>query len=163
MAFGSSTFSLVGGAVNDLFSADASRSRAQGQRLEAQQYGLAAQYARQNVEFTKQSTAIKLAQEGRSIIKTMGGQQAEVASSGFASSGSALDILRDSAAQGALTKNVMSQQGLITEAGFEEQAKSYDLMQQASNLSADASDKAAENSGWSALIKGGAAVGSLFL
>jgi hypothetical protein len=54
-----------------------------------------------------------------------------------------VDLLPDSAAQGALTKAVLGQQGLIEEAGYEEQAKSYALMAQASRMSADAEDKAA--------------------
>lgn len=163
MAFGVGTFNSAGAAVQDLFNADAQRSKAQGQRLEAQEYDLASGLTRQNEEFTKTSTAIKEEQENRSIIKTLGSQQAEVASSGFAESGSALDILRESQQQGALTKNVLSQQGLITEAGYEEQARSYNLMSQASNLSADASEKAANNSGIMALVHGAAAVGSLFV
>jgi hypothetical protein len=42
---------------------------------------------------------------------------AQVAGDGFAASGSALDILRSSAAQGAIAKAVTGYQGLITEAG----------------------------------------------
>ena len=38
--------------------------------------------------------------------------------------GSALDILRSSAQQGSITKAVAGQQGLIEEAGFEEQGQS---------------------------------------
>ena len=70
----------------------------------------------------------------RAIEKTIGGQQAEVAASGFGAAGSALDLLRDSAAQGALHKAVLAQQGLITEAGYEEQAKSYNLQAEAANM-----------------------------
>jgi hypothetical protein len=47
---------------------------------------------------------------------TLGGQEADVAGAGFSEGGSALDLLRSSASQGALTHAVLGQQGLITEA-----------------------------------------------
>jgi hypothetical protein len=48
-----------------------------------------------------------------------GGIQASTAGSGFQASGSSLDILRDSASQGAIAHAVLGQQGLITEAGYQ--------------------------------------------
>ena len=44
--------------------------------------------------------------------------------------------MRDSASQGALTSAVMGQQGLITEAGYKEQADSYALMSGAARMAA---------------------------
>jgi len=70
--------------------------------------------------------------------------------------------LRDSAAQGALHKAVLSQQGLIEEAGYEEQAHSYNLMAQSARIAADANEDAAEGLGWTAAIKSVAAVASMF-
>lgn len=176
MALGASTFTLAGTAVSDLFQsdayglkADADRLKAQGQRLEAGLYKESAGFARQNVQFNETSTAIKEAQLSRSILTTLGGQRADIAAAGFADSGSALDLMRDSAAQGALTKAVAGQQGLIEQAGFEQQAKSYDVMSQASELSARQSDLAAEsddamqsNMNIMAAIHGAAAIGTLF-
>lgn len=161
MAFGTATLTLASGAVNDIFAHDAFQTKAKGQRLEAEQYGSAAGLARQNEQFTKTSTEIKQAQLDREMFKTLGGQQADVAAGGFEASGSALDLLRDSASQGALTKAVAGQQGLIQEAGYEQQAKSFDLMQKASLQSADASDKAASNSYITAALKGIGAVATL--
>ena len=77
------------------------------------------------------STAIKEAQQQRELVMAQGGIQANQAGSGFQMSGSALDIMRDSASQGALAHAVLSQQGLITEAGYNEQATSYEMMSQA--------------------------------
>lgn len=162
MAFGLETFSSAGGAVGDLFAAGAMRTRAQGQRLEAEQYDLAAGLAEQNKQFSITSTAIKQTQEQRSIQSTIGGQKADIASAGFEESGSALDLLRDSASQGALTKAVLSQQGLIEEATYDEQAKAYSLMAQASRLSADASDHTAVGLMWSGGIKAATSFASLF-
>lgn len=162
MAFGSSTFSSIGGAVSDLFAADSHRAKATGLRIQADNYDLASDLATQNAKFTETSTAIKQAQLDRSIFQTVGGQQADIAGAGFAASGSALDLLRDSAAQGALTKAVAGQQGLITEAGYEQQAKSFTNMAKASRVAAVAEDNAASGSGIMAAIKGAAAIASFF-
>jgi hypothetical protein len=176
MAFGASTISDFGGGVSDLFAAsadqtkaDALRLKAQGDVLEGQNYGLASDLATQNEQFTAQSTAIKQAQLDRSITQTIGGQQADVAGAGFAASGSALDLMRDSASQGALTKAVAGQQGLITEAGYQEQATSYTNMQKAAGpaaqedtMAADAADKAAEGADITGGLKIAAGVASLF-
>ena len=176
MAFGASTFTDLGGAVSDLFAASADSSKAaglrikaQGDALEGQNYDLAAVLAKQNEQFTEQSTAIKQTELDRQITQTIGGQQADVAGAGFSASGSALDIMRDSASQGALTKAVAVQQGLITEAGYNEQATSYQNLSKAAafavqgdNLAADAADKAAQGADITAAFKGVAAVASIF-
>lgn len=163
MAFGAGTINSIGGAVNDLFAADAHRSKAQGLRIEAGNYDLASGFATQNEKFTETSTAIKQSQTDREIYKTIGGTQADIAGAGFANSGSALDILRDSASQGALTKAVGAQQGLITEEGYKVQAESYTSMGVAARMAADAEDHAATGAEWSAAIKGVSAVASFFV
>lgn len=154
-------FTDIGGAVSDLYAADADRSKAQGLRIEGQEYGLAASFAEQNKQFTQESTDIQEYQAARKATQTIGSQRADVAASGFGEAGTALDLLRDSANQGALTKGVLANQGAITEAGYEEQAQSYNLMQQAANTAADAADKAAQGAGISAIIKGVAGVFSM--
>lgn len=176
MAFGASTVTDVGGAVSDLFAASADRSKAAGLRLKAtgdelegQNYGLASDLAEQNEKYTETSTAIKELQASRQINQTIGGQQADVAGAGFASGGSSYYLMADSAAQGNLTKSVIAKQGLITEAGYTEQATSYQNLQRASgiavqedNLAANAADSAASGADITALVKGAAAVGTLF-
>jgi hypothetical protein len=159
---GPSTFSDFGGAVSDLFGASAARSKAVGLRTEAEQYTLAAGFADQNVAFTKQATAIKEVQQGRDIMKTIGQQQAAVADSGFAASGSALDLERDSANQGAIAQGVLAPQGLIEEAGCEEQAASYRLMASAASDAANSADKAATGDMIAGIIKGAAGIATLF-
>jgi hypothetical protein len=131
-------FSAAGTAVSDLFGGIGLLYKAKGSRLEAQQYDKAAGLARLNKQFAETSTEIKVAQEQRDIFKQVGEQQADVAAAGFEASGSALDLLRESASQGALAKAVIGQQGLIEEAGYEEQAQSYDLMAKASRQAAKA-------------------------
>jgi hypothetical protein len=155
------TFTDIGGAVSDLFAASAAGSKAQGDRLEAQNYGLAASLAGQNEQFEELSTSIKEAQQDRSIYQTVSGQRADVANAGFAESGSAIDLLRDSAQQGALQKAVTSEQGLITEAGYKEQQQSYLNMQSAANIAAEAEDKAATGFDITAGIKAAAGIATL--
>lgn len=139
MALSDKTFSDAGGLVSDLFAgfgaeksadlnAESLRLKAKGDLAEAGQYDLASTLASQNEKYTETSTAIQEAQQARNTTMQIGGQQAAVAGAGFAESGSALDILADSARQGALAKATLSQQGLITEAGYNEQAQSYTLM-----------------------------------
>lgn len=108
--------------------AEGLRIKASGDLAEGQEYDLAGNLARKNAAYTEESTAIQLKQQERNNTLQIGGQQAEIGGAGFAASGSALDILADSASQGALAKSVLQKQGLITEAGYQEQAASYDLM-----------------------------------
>lgn len=161
MAFGTQTINLFGGAIDDLFGADALRFKARGNRMEAEQYGIAAEMARQNAQFAKVSTDIKTYQTQRSIYQTTGQQRADVAASGFAASGSALDLLRDSFSQGALHKAVVGQQGMIEEAGYEAQAKSYDIMRQTALMAAEANENAITGRYIGAAIKGLAGVATL--
>ena len=118
----------IGAGVSDIFQGFADQTKAQGDLLEAQSYDVAAKLALQNEQYTKESTAIQEAQKQREFLLSTGRTTSEVAGAGFSLSGSALDILRSSAAQGSLQKAVIGQQGLITEAGYKAQAQSYELM-----------------------------------
>jgi hypothetical protein len=151
VAIGPQTFTDLGGAASDIFAGFGDNAKASGDFAEAREYPLAAGLATQNEKFTETSTAIKEAQQSREMTQTIGGQQADVASAGFSEGGSALDLMRDSAAQGALTHAVMGEQGLITEAGYTEQAASYKNMSEA----ATAAGNAANNAGIFADITGG--------
>lgn len=199
MALSKDTFGLAGGAVSDLFAGFAAplkygmqatglrlqaqglQTKAAGDIAEGRQYGLAAGLARQNEQYIVESTAIQQKQLDRSITLAIGGQTAATAGAGLKTSGSALDLLADSAAQGALAKDVLAKQGLIQEAGYEEQAKSYDIMQSAANYAAGQEMDIAAKTGAlaqqtqdlgkmeqtadfaSAAFKGAAAVASLFI
>ena len=151
MAFGSSTFTDLGGAVSDLFAADADKAKAQGDLIEGQNYTLAAGLAGQNEKFTETSTAIKQVQLDRSIYQTIGAQQADIAGAGFANSGSSLDLLRSSA-----------QQGVIQEAGYQEQQTSYTNMAQAAQIAANAEDEAAKGADIGAAFKFAGSIATLF-
>lgn len=162
MALGGATFSDAGGAVSDIFAGFGAASKAQGDQIEAQNYGLAAGYASEEEQYAATSTAIQEAQAERESYRTISGQQADVAGAGFAASGSALDLLRSSAQQGAMQQAVLGQQGLITEQGYQEQAASYTNMQQAANIAASA-EKTAETGDFIAGgLKGAAAIATVF-
>jgi|KBSMisStandDraft_5_1062788.scaffolds.fasta_scaffold87455_1 hypothetical protein len=156
-----STIGNVGGAVSDLFSgfgklaegdlkakglniqAEGLRLKAKGDLAEAENYDLASGLAKENKQFTEASTAIQQSQLDRNNYLQIGGQRADVAGAGFAESGSALDILRDSAQQGALARAVLGQQGHITEAGYQEQADSFTTLASAARVTAAGEEKIA--------------------
>jgi hypothetical protein len=124
-------------------SAQADILQGQGDILEGQTYGLAANLATLNAQYTQQSTAIQAAQAQRQTYMALGGARAAAGGSGSSGGGSAGDILRNSAQQGALNQAVITQQGLITQAGYTEQAAAYELQQQAAGVAAQAQNVAA--------------------
>jgi hypothetical protein len=129
--------------VSDIFAGFGDEAKAKMDLDEQQEYQLASRLATQNEQFTQMSTAIQEAQESREITQALGKTTAQVAGAGFAESGSAIDILRSGAQQGAQAQAVLSEQGLITEAGYKEQAQSYDLMASAAGTAASAEKTAA--------------------
>jgi len=162
MALSNSTFSDFAGAASDLFagfsattqadlkakglniSAEGLRLKAQGDLAEAENYDLASGLALKNVQFAKTSTEIQEAQQDRATYLQIGGQKAAIGGAGFAESGSSLDILADSARQGALAKAVLGEQGLINEAGYQEQSDSFNVMAAAARTDAAGQMKIAD-------------------
>lgn len=161
MAVSSQTFSDFGAGVSDVFAGFADFTKAAGAEAEGQAYSEAAALAEQNAKYTKESTNIQVAQAERELLLSTGRTTGEVAGAGFSLSGSALDILRSSAAQGSLKKAVIGQQGLITEAGYEQQAASYRLMASAANDTAKGDNLAAIGSFASAGVSMLAGIASL--
>ena len=123
----------IGGAASDLFAA-------QGDEAESSNYTLAASLAGKNAQYSELSTGIKNMQADREIYQTIGKESAGVASSGFSAGGSAGDLLRSSASQGALTHAVTSAQGLIQEQGYQEQQQSYQTMASAASTASIGAD-----------------------
>lgn len=107
-----------GAAVSDLFGA-------KGASASADSYDQAKSIALANAGIARQATNIKQIQEGRQIFKTIGAQRAGVGGAGFSEGGTALDLLRSSASEGALTKALTAEQGAITENSYAEQAGFY--------------------------------------
>lgn len=159
MAFGPETIAAFGGAANDLFSAPATakgmRLKAQGDLVEGENYDKAATLARQNEQFTEQSTAVKDMMSARQIQQGIGTETADIAGAGFARSGSALDLLRDSAQQGAIQHQLITQQGLITEAGYNEQASAYSNLANFARYSASVQNEQADSAETAGFISAG--------
>jgi hypothetical protein len=75
----------------------------------------------------------------------------------------ALDILRESASQGSLQKSVLATQGLITEAGYKEQADSYRTMANVAGMAAQAENTASTGDEIAGGIKFAASIATLAL
>src|SRR5581483_7490836 len=99
----------------------------------------------------------------REAYKAIGGQIADVAGAGFAESGSALDLLRSSAAQGALAKQLVTEQGGIQVESYKTQAASYDAMAQAADMAAQADRESGLGSFISGGIRAAAGIATLFI
>lgn len=162
-------FSLAGGAVTDLFGAQAAKTSADGDRLEASSYRQAAGLANDDASFAQTSEQVQEFQQNRATFQAEGTTQSDVAGAGLAASGSALDILRDSAQQGSLASSMIRQQGSINIESYHEQADALNTQAQAADMAAKAQDEQAGVSKWSGIIKGvgavleGAAVAAPFI
>lgn len=154
-----SMLSGAGGALGSFATGLSMFQKSKGDLAEARSYDLAAQLAGLNATFTETATGIKVAQEARTIYKTIGGQKADVAGSGLKESGSALDLLASSSQQGALATATIQEQGLITEAGYKEQQQSYEIMADAAR-SASSMD---QTLGWINIAAGALKLGGAFI
>lgn len=150
-------FNSAGLAVQDIFNARGSRIMAQGYRDSAASYSAAAKFAKENADITRESTKLQTESADRAIYKTIGGQAADVAGAGFASSGSALDILADSEAQGKLTLDLIAKQGEINVNGYEMQAKMYRGQAAMATAQAASAENASNASGIASIIHGASA------
>lgn len=163
MPFGTGTFNAAGGAVDDFFAAAGLKSQAKGLRIEQGMLTKAAGFADTNADFTKESTGIQSMQQQRKTYLGLGTLEADVGGAGFQMSGSALDLMRSSAEQGALEQAVMEKQGLITEQGYEVQADANRSQADAAGIAAKAADKAAMGKQISSGIKAATAIASIFV
>ncbi len=143
--------------------AAADRAKARGFGLESTAYTQAAGYAQGNVDLAEEAKAIKNYQTMRHVAAVEGSQKAAVGGAGFAESGTALSLLKDSAAQGALASGLVNVQGEIQAQGYRaQQASDLALSNEALNAQAAAKHaaSAAEDQGIFGLI-GGIAKGGI--
>lgn len=125
------------GADADIFRAGAYREAAGG-------FEEAAGMSETSLAYSKRATEIRLLQAERELYKTIGGAEADVAGAGFAASGSALDILRDSAAQGALTREIIGVQGKIDADVYAQAARGFRMQASAERANAALAEFASE-------------------
>lgn len=121
MAVSAAGFADIGSAASSIFSGV-------GQLQSSKGYKQAAAYAGDNAEIAQQAANIQSLMATRQVYKTIGGQQADIAGAGLANSGSATDLLRSSAQQGSLTKQLVSAQGAINVLGYQAEQASYESM-----------------------------------
>ncbi len=153
-------FNSAGMAVQSIFGAKASKAMAAGYRQSAAGYLDAAGYARENAELTRQSTQLQLESSDRQIYKTIGGQQSDVAGSGFKASGTALDLLADSTAQGELTMDLIQKQGDINLRGYLAQEAMYKGQAALAMSQAEGAEASASGSMISGIIHGASSLAS---
>lgn len=120
----------ISGAVGDFFGAMGSFDAAAG-------YSSASKSSYKSADLTRMSTKIQETQKDQELYKTLGSEDAAVAGAGFANSGSAGDLMRMSAQQAALSKQLIQNQGEITAGGFDAQGASYKSQQKASNAAGE--------------------------
>ena len=145
------------GAAGDILSAGGLRSERDAYTAAAGFSLKARDQVLKNIDIENQSTAlqrasneIKIQQQQRDLFKVAGGQRADVASAGFADSGSGLDVIRSSAMAGnldtALLKaqgGLISKQGEINVSGYQSQAIALEAQGSSYLGQASAADAAA--------------------
>jgi len=97
-------------------------TKAGGYAAEATSYQAAQSIALQNAGLVETVGEIKSYQAQRAVSKTVGEQQAAVASAGFGSSGTSLDLLRSSLQEGVLTDQLIKTQTSLTKGAYLQEA-----------------------------------------
>jgi hypothetical protein len=123
-AMSGSSATSISGAIGDFGTAIGDFMSIGSDNASAASYDRAAAIAGENVGITEASTLVQGYQQTRELQKTLGAQGASVAANGFTNSGSALDIARASAEQGALAHSLIVSQGQITENAYRQQQNS---------------------------------------
>jgi len=124
--------SFLGGQANSA----ALQASAEGYRKEAQGFRDAANLEGFNIAYAGASGQLQDFAAARQIYKSESGTRADVAGAGFSGQGSAGDILRESAQQGAMQRSIIGTQTAINE-------NTYKIQQTAYNAEADQADAAA--------------------
>lgn len=119
MALSSDFFGDIGGAVSDIFGAV-------GGLDEASAYKKAAQIDSENAVISQQSTALNEQLASRKIYQSIGTERADTGAAGFQMGGSALDLMRSSVEQGAMTKQIIGAQGEQQALSYQEQAAAHE-------------------------------------
>lgn len=177
-------FGNLGGAVSDLFGGAAQFSVAKGFKSSAEAYlgtaktydeqaGIYGQMADQsgvNARIAGAGQRLKEMQTEREVFKTIGGARSDIAAAGLMESGSALDVLRDSAVQGGLQMGALRATGQLEQAGYKEEALSYQAMGKAAEAAsaaavgqagmASAQAGAAKKSGVGGILSGALKIGA---
>jgi hypothetical protein len=151
-------FSYAGNAASDLFSGFATyegdETKAEGLETEATNDTAAAALATQDAEVASENLGVQEYQEERALSKAQGTTESEYAAGGFQTSGTAVDVLRSNAQEGAMQEAVTNIQGQSTIEGYQEQATAYE------NLASYASSAAGKEKELGVVGAVGAGVGA---
>ncbi len=162
-AAASDLFSGLGGLISGNGQAAADEFNAEGDTKEAAAYRLAAGLSTENAAIQTASTGIQKTQTMRQIFLAGGTQVASLASNGFENGGSGGDILRSTAEQGAIQKQLVGTQGQIQENAYTQQANSYTGLAESADEAARAAQASANASRSGGVLKAvGGVVGALF-
>lgn len=149
-------FGGIGSAASDIFGGLGSFDTAKGYKAQAKGFERAGEISGINRELARQAADITAVQADRDIYQTLGSQQAAIGGSGLAATGSALDIIRDSARQASLTKSLLSRNAQIEDLAYEQEAISF----AAQAAAAKANAKSSKKSGIGGLVKGAITIGA---
>lgn len=131
-----------GGAASSLFAGFGQQASMAGDMAASASYSEAAKYAFENAQYEKISTSLKETGLNRQILMAEGKTSAEVAGAGFTQGGSAGDIMRSGASQGALAKSTLAIQGAINYNSRYAQGVAYDAQASAAASAAAAAGNA---------------------
>lgn len=149
----------LGNAAGSLFGALAQGDVAKGYKSQQAGYNRAAEISLINKEIAGQAAEIEMGQAERDIYRNLGAQVATTGASGIALEGSALDVLRDSAREGSITKQLLGRKSAIEQLAYDQEAQSYAMQAQAAGQSA----KSAKKSKTAGLISTGIDIAASFI
>ena len=118
--------------------ATAATTSAAGYTKEGEAYQTSADIAAQNAVVAQVAGNVINLQEQRKMRTTEGEQQSQVAASGFAASGSSLDVIRSSLQQGYLTQQLNTLAATETAGGYLEEQSAALAQKAAAKVAADA-------------------------
>lgn len=115
-------FGMILGAVGSIIGGIGKKKQAKAQKKAAK---FNAKLAARNAEIIRERTDINLTRLNQETIRATGGAVAGFSKGGVEISGSALDVLRETARNSALDASLIKKQGEIDENAFLSQAKGF--------------------------------------
>jgi hypothetical protein len=125
MSIGMPDFGMIGGGIADFGAAAGALITQQGDYRAAEQYTEAGNIASENVRLARASGQIQKLQEEHELFRSESGTVAAAGGAGLSTSGSMRDILRSSAAQGALRIALTGAQTEINANAYNQQATAF--------------------------------------
>lgn len=151
----------IGGAVSSIFSGIGSGMAADNSRRSADEYRNASTAIENDKRLVDMGNRVKEFQANRTLENAVGSTQASIAGNGFAASGSGLDLLRESATQGAINVSTTGVQDQMQLNDMEQKAQAYNTEAANADETAKAQDLAAEGSFIGSAFKAVGAVANL--